>query len=169
MSDESVNQESICNMLDMIPQDVNGLERAVLCTDGTVQTLLSAIFYAPVRVDVKTQVDYDTEIMRTVELIAMHSNENEHVVCKAWSVIQKKGSSPGFLTGIQEQNMGIGQLISTIGINTNRIIMSMDSSKKYLTRHYEIKEIPDSVYAKDILNIDITEQFPRELYAIKGV
>ena len=169
MTSEEVNMDGMRNMLEMIPPDINGLERAVVCNDGTVQMMLSAIFCAPVKVVVKRQVEHKTVITREVELIAVQSGSHEYVVCEASSVIEKRGLLPGFLTGILERNMGIGQLISAIGINTNRRIFSMDSSKKYFTRHYEIKEIPDSVYAKDILNIDITEQFPRELYAIKGV
>jgi len=112
MTSEEVNMDGMLNMLDMMPSDINGLERAVICTDGTVQTMLSAIFCAPVRVDVVNQHETDTEILRAVELIAVHEKDHEFVVCRASSVIQKKGLPPGFLTGIREQNMGIGQLIS---------------------------------------------------------
>lgn len=169
MTSEEVNKDGIHNLLNMIPSDLNGLERAVVCNDGTVQTMLSAIFYAPVKVNVVNQHETDTEIIRAVELVAVHSIDHEFVVCRASSVIQKKGLTPGFLTGIREHNMGIGQLISSIGINTNRRIISMDSSKNYFERQYEIKEIPVAPYIRDILNITIIETFPRELYAIKGV
>ena len=169
MTSEEVNYEGIRRLLSMIPPDLNGLERAVICTDGTVQTMLSAIFCAPVKVVVVNQHETKSEILRAVELIAVHERDHEVVVCRASSVIQKKGLLPGFLVGIREHNMGIGQLISSIGINTNRRIMSMDSSSEYFDRHYEIKEIPATVYSRDILNITIIETFPRELYAIKGV
>jgi len=166
---ECVNKDSIRDMMDMIPGDLNGLERAVICSDGTVQTMLSAIFYAPVKVEVVRQTMYDTEILRTVELVAVHSNNHEKAVCKASSTIQKKGLPPGFSTGIRECNMGIGQLISSIGINTKRKILSMESNEEYFKRHYEIREIPQypySAYKSDVLNISIIETFPRELYAI---
>ena len=169
MTGEKVNDDSIRNMLNMIPSDLNGLERAVICNNGTVQTMLSAIFYAPIRVHVIRQTSYDKEILRSVELIAMHPDGHEFVVCTALSTIQKKGLLPGFSTGIHECNMGIGQLISSIGINTIRRIMSMDSNEEHFKRRYEIREIPTNIYARDILNISIIETFPRELYAIKGV
>ena len=169
MTSEEVNMDGMRNMLDMIPPDINGLERAVVCNDGTVQMMLSAIFYNPVKVIVTNQHETDTEILRSVELVAVQSGGHEYVVCRASSVIQKMGLLPGFLTGIRECNMGIGQLISSLGINTRRRIISFDSNEKYLGRQYEIKEIPVYVYARDILNITISEIFPRELYAIKGV
>ena len=169
MTSEEVNKHGIRRLLDMIPSDLNGLERAVICNDGTVQTMLSAIFYAPIRVDVVNQHETDTEILRAVKLIAIHEKDHEFVVCRASSVIQKKGLTPGFLVGIREHNMGIGQLISSIGINTNRSIFSMDSSKKYFERQYEIKEIPDDTYDRDIMTITKIETFTRELYAINGV
>ena len=174
MTSEEVNMDGMRNMLEMIPPDINGLERAVVCNDGTVQMMLSAIFCAPVKVVITKQVERASDIMRDVELVAIQPGGHEYIVCKAWSTIQKKGLSPGFLTGIQEQNMGIGQLISALGINTNRRIMYIGADKTHFVRHYEIKEIPRKgvpgyTYARNILSISINEQFPRGLYAIKGV
>lgn len=169
MTSEEVNKDGIHNLLNMIPSDLNGLERAVVCNDGTVQTMLSAIFYAPVKVNVVSQFEGISSIKRDVELIAIHSNEHKKTVCRASSIIRKKGSPLGFLTGIREGKMGIGQLISSIGLNTKRDIISMDSNDTHFTRCYKIREILTAGESGDGLSITIIETFPRELYAIKGV
>lgn len=165
MKNESTSEGSILKLIDKIPQKarLTGLEKAILCNDGTVQTMLSAVHGAPVKVEVLHQEENHCCVMRWVRLVIEHTKEHIEPVCIAESIIDKGHNGedaiyPGFLVGLLEENMGIGQLISSIGIHTKREIMHMYADNHVFARTYKISEVSKN---PSRINITITETFPR--------
>lgn len=133
-----------------------GFERMILYNEGTVQTLLSTIFCAPIKVQVISQHELADVIVRWVRLAIEYSNSREpEVVCWAESVIPKHSNPPEILLAIREKKAGIGQIISTYKLNTIRRLLSFYSDDIVFARSYCIQGDCD---------IFITETFPRETF-----
>lgn len=163
---EEVTEENIKKLLTKIPDDASSIERLILCNEGTVQTLLSVLFKVPIRVQIISQVEHNTYIIRWSKLIAHYSPENQVTVCLAESIIDKENAFNGFLTGIREKNFGIGQLISSIEVETKRDILGFYSDSNIISRTYTINSVPylrENSYDKTIF-VTITEVFPKEAF-----
>ena len=164
---EEVTTSNIQRLIDKIPVNsderyrLSPLEKLILCNDGTVQTLLSVLFGVPIKVEVLHQEDNGMYILRQSQLIAEYSPDNIIQVCWAESMISKAGNPEGFITGIIERGMGIGQLISAIGINTKRELKAMSCGHELFTRTYKIYNVGEKQPPLDVV---ITEIFSRSVY-----
>lgn len=164
---EEVTEQNIKDLIGKMPKESNAIERLVLCNEGTVQTLLSVLFKVPIKVEVLSQIEESTYIIRWSRLIAEYSDELKIVVCLAESVIDKNTSYNGFINGIHEKNMGIGQLISAIKLRTNRTLLGFYSDNNSFARTYTIKSVVSdnlgSINERP-LKITITETFLKEAF-----
>lgn len=150
---EEVTEKNIEEILNKIPRNITPLERVILTSDGTVQTLMSMIFDIPVKVEVVSQMEYFGVIVRWVRLVAHYADNIEIVVCLAESVISVSKNESGFMNGIREKNFGIGQLISSLGFRTTRKLLGISSDENNVARTYCIT---------GDCNVLITEVFPRD-------
>ncbi|MDO9556064.1 MAG: hypothetical protein Q7J82_00565 [Coriobacteriia bacterium] len=164
---EEVTTLNIQSLIDKIPVNsderyrLSPLEKVILCNDGTVQTLLSVLFGVPIKVEVLHQEDLGLYILRQSQLIAEYAPDNIIQVCWAESMISKSGNPEGFITGIMERGMGIGQLITALGINTRRELKAMSCGRELFTRSYKIYNVGEKQPNIDIM---ITEIFSRGVY-----
>jgi len=161
---EEVTTENIIQLILKLPKGCTPLERAILVNEGTVQTFLSVIFQNPIYVKVICQDEFETYFNRKANLL-MKVNQSEVVVYSADSIIykNKSGKYSGFYTGISEKKMGIGQLLSSLLIQTTRDLCSFDITPDRLIRTYRISDID-----KDI-DIRITETFIRRLFKNRNI
>ena len=157
---DEITSGNIENLLKMIPDDACSLEKVILCNEGTVQTLLSVIFGVPIKVEVIYQHETNINIIRWSRLVAEFTPDNVIQVCSAQSVITKSECPEGFINGILEANHGIGQLISSIGLNTKRKLSMADSNKHTFSRAHIIEGIGQS---SPSLRICITETFVKSV------
>jgi len=175
---EEVTKENIEKLLEMLPKNLTNIERLILTNEGTVQTMLSILFGVPISVEIIDQMDIGSwegtrgsfasiknSIVRWSKLVAdcsCRTNLGCKVpVCHAQSVITS--DNPGFITGIREKHMGIGQLISAKEIATRRKIKGIYVDDETFSRIYEIEDVcttPGSFHIKCI----ITETFQRKLF-----
>lgn len=157
--DEMTCWDNIEQLLGRLPENLTPLERVILSNEYTVQTLMSIVFGVPVKVEVLSQIEKEDYIIRWVRLVADYGNNIITTVCLAESVISKKTMFDGFLNGLREKNMGIGQLISSIGINTKREILKFYSDENIFSRTYKI-------ISSDIryLDVTITEVFQKDTF-----
>lgn len=163
---EEVTEDNIKKLIGMIPDNTSSVERIILFNEGTVQTLLSVLFKVPIRVQVCSQIEQDKYIVRWSKLVAYRSPEDQVTVCLAQSIIDKENIYHGFLTGIREQKLGIGQLIASIEVETKRDVFTCYSDSNLLSRSYTIQSIPyirESDKDKSIF-VTITEIFPKEVF-----
>lgn len=130
---EEPTEENIKQLIDSIPPDITALERLLLCNYGTVQTLLSVMHKTPVKVQVLSQMDLGDVIIRWARLMT-----NEITVCLAESIIPKNSNPPGFLTAVEERKFGIGQIIKTCGLRTERVIIGLYRDENIIARNYKI-------------------------------
>lgn len=153
---EEPTQDNIQQLLDSLPPNLTPVERVLLCQDGTNQTLLSILFQTPVKVHVLSQIElipYQV-IIRWIKLVAEYSDENKVTVCLAETVIPMKANSPGFLTAIKEQNMGIGQILKATCTDYERRIFGLYADENIVARNYQI--------TGEGVDVMITETFSRE-------
>lgn len=163
---EEATESSIKELIKKIPSDINAVERIILCNEGTVQTLLSILFRVPIRVEILSQVEQDCYIIRWSKLIAYYAPDNQVTVCLAESVIDKENAYHGFLNGIREKSMGIGQLISSIQVETSRNILGFYSDDNIFSRNYTINSVPFIREDKEdkTIFVTITEVFMKEAF-----
>ena len=164
MISEEVTEENIKKLINSIPKNTTAIEKLILANSGTVQTLLSILFDIPIKAEVIAQKEFSTYIIRWVQLVAEYSPETKFTVCLAESVIDKTTSYQGFISGIKEKKMNIGQLISSLKIITERELLGFHVDNSNFSRTYIIT----SVLSEDIntrpLNITITEVFQKSVF-----
>lgn len=139
-------------MLEAAP-DLTPLQRAIVTTDGTVQTMLSVVFKSEVIAKVIGQRTVGDVIVRWTQLIVKDTGQ---VVCLAESVFSRKGNSSQFIDDIDSRELGIGQILQKYGIITKRIILGVFCDDNNFTRTYRIKG--------SVTDIIITEVFPIKVY-----
>lgn len=164
MISEEVTEENIKKLIEKIPQDSTALERVILANSGTVQTLLSVLFGVPIKVEVISQIEKENYFVRWSKLVADFSPEIKFTVCLAESVISKDIIYKGFITGIRERTIGIGQLISALKIQTERKLLGFYNDSISFSRTYSIESINNNEIDKNQLYIIITEVFPKDVY-----
>ncbi len=141
-------------MLDMLePYQLSVGERILLSTKGTVQTLLSIIHDTPVHVDVISQLNYDTVLVRWVKLYT--DDPDMSTVALAESVIPYEKNRPDFIGKMSDRELGIGQVLTALGVQTKRNILGIHVDSHTIARSYKI--------FGDQIDILITETFPRRL------
>jgi hypothetical protein len=163
---EEITTENIEKLIGKIPIEANAIERLVLGNDGTVQTLLSVLFGVPVKVEVISQIEMANCIVRWSKLVAEYSPDVKFVVCLAESIIDTTDTYNGFINGIKERKLGIGQLIAALGLKTNRVLLGFHSDDSNFSRTYSIvsSKTDDLDLDKTKLNIIITEVFPKAVF-----
>jgi len=143
---------NIAKTLEMLKDnDLSTIERIILGSTDTVQSLLSVIFGTPVRVEVISQLNYDTVLVRWVRLVI-----DRTTVALAESVIPLEKNHAGFIGAMGDRNIGIGQAIANLKGYTQRTILGIHVDDTTLSRTYRIEGA-----AIDVL---ITESFNRGLY-----
>ncbi|MCZ7404265.1 MAG: hypothetical protein O8C67_04950 [Candidatus Methanoperedens sp.] len=160
---EEPTSENLQMLIDKVPYQLNSLERLILCNEGTVQTLLSVLFMVPIRIEVISQKEIGSVIVRWVRLVAEYAPDNVQTVCLAESIIDMNSGYEGFINGIKEKHFGIGQLISSLKIKTTRSLLGFYSDDSVFSRTYEISADKTCAWDK-CLSIIITEVFPKERY-----
>jgi len=149
--------------------DLTPLERVILANTGTVQSLLSVIFRVPVRVEVISQIESNRNIIRWVRLVADYGEAGQVTACLAESVIPTGLNDHRFVEGVRERKMGIGQLLTQLGLRTQREIMGFYADETVFARTYRIfaddaEYIESGDYITRKVDILITEVFPRQVY-----
>ena len=162
--EEETQEDSIKKLIEKIPQDSTPLEKVILANEGTVQTLMSVVFGVPIKIEVLSQTEAETYIVRWVRLVADYGGGEAITVCLAESIIDKKTEFQGFLTGIREKNMGIGQLLSACGIRTQRELLGFYSDKNTFSRNYSISTHGYDIRAGRGFKIIITEIFQKDAF-----
>lgn len=147
---EEVTEANIKQLIEGMPEGLSPLERVILCNEGTVQTLLSVIFHEPISVQVISQLEFASVIVRWTKIL-----NGSLTVCLAESVINKECTSSEFLSEIREKKLGLGQIIKAHKLNTERLLIGFYADDLIFARNYKI--IGDS-------DIILTEVFPREAY-----
>ena len=131
--------------------DLSTVERILLSTQGTVQTLLGVIFGYPVSVEVISQLNYDTVLVRWVRLYA--EDPDPFTIALAQSVIPLAKNRPDFIGKMSDKEIGIGQVLQLLGVTTEREILGVHVDERTIARSYTI--------TGDNIDILITETFPR--------
>lgn len=162
--DEETQEDSIKKLIEKIPHDSTPLEKVILANEGTVQTLMSVIFGVPIKVEVLSQTEAENYIVRWIKLVADYGGGETITVCLAESIIDKNNVFEGFLTGIREKIMGIGQLLSACGIRTQRELLGFYSDKNTFSRNYSISTHGYDIKAGRGFKIIITEVFQKEAF-----
>lgn len=161
---EEITEENIKKLIAKVPKDTGAIERLVLANDGTVQTLLSVLFNIPIKVEVIAQKEYSTYIIRWAKLVAEYSPDIKFTVCLAESVVDKTTSYSGFINGLREKKMGVGQLLSSLHINTDRELLGFHSDDSNFSRTYSITSVKSDDVNERPINIIITEVFPKAAF-----
>jgi chorismate-pyruvate lyase len=149
---EELKMDKLLKMLEAAP-DLTALQRAIVTTDGTVQTMLTVIFNTPVTAHVISQINVGDSIVRWTRLIR---DDTGKTVCIAQSVIPRKENSQIVLTDIDACELGIGQILARHKVMTKRTILGIYCDENNFTRTYRIKGT--------ITDIVITEVFPVKVY-----
>jgi len=136
-------------------EDLSTLERVILASTGTVQDLLSVIFGTPVRIEVISQLNYDTVLVRWTKLIT--DNPDPMTVALAESVIPYEKNNPEFIGMMGDRDIGIGYAINKLGIPTERTILGIHVDGDTFARSYQIRG--------EMIDVLITESFNVEMYA----
>jgi len=153
-----MEDSNIQNTLDMLnAQDLTSIERIVLASTDTVQSLMSVIFSTPVRVEVISQINYHKTMIRWVKLVI--DNPDPVTVALAESVIPIEHNRTELIGAMIEQEIGIGQEISKLGVFTRRRILGIHVDDNTISRTYTITGAS--------LDMVITELFQREILDVK--
>ncbi len=138
--------------LDMLkPHNLQPSERILLSTKGTVMTLLAVIHDTPVKVEVISQINYDTVLCRWVRLYT--DDLNMTTLALAESVIPLAVNRPDFIGKMSDKELGIGQVLTMLGVATEREILGIHVDPRTIARKYRI--------TGDMIDILITETFTR--------
>jgi chorismate-pyruvate lyase len=146
---EELNTDGLLEMLKAAPT-LTPLQRAIVTTDGTVQTMLSVIFNKKVVVKVISQRDIGNCVVRWTQL---EIEESGKVVCLAESVIPRgESNSEIVMKDIDGRMLGIGQILKRHGVMTKRTIIGIFGDENNFSRTYRIEG--------SVTDITITEVFP---------
>lgn len=136
--------------------DLSTVERIILSSTDTVQSLLSVIIGAPVRVEVIDQTNEYGVIIRWSKLIA--DEPDPLTVALAQSVIPLEMNHSGFIGAMGDRDIGIGQAISRLGVFTRRRLRGIHVDRYTFSRIYTIEGAS--------INVTITETFQRNLFNV---
>jgi chorismate-pyruvate lyase len=150
---EELKIGKMLKMLEGAP-NLTALQRAIVTTDGTVQTMLSVIFGKEVTAKVISQLDIGGVTVRWTQLII---EETGQVVCIAESIIPRGANSRVFMEDLDAREIGIGQILAKHKIMTKRTLLGIFCDNENFTRTYRI--------AGSTTDILITEVFPFRVYA----
>lgn len=137
--------------------DLTTIERIILSSTGSVQSLMSSIFAVPVRVEVISQINYDAVLVRWVQLVI--DDPDPVTVALAESVIPLELNHTGFIGSMGDRDIGIGEAINNLAIYTKRKILGIHVDLSTFSRTYSIKG--------SALDVLITETFQRSMFDVK--
>ena len=149
---EEVNREKINGLLKSLPNNISAIERMIMANEGTVQTFLSVLCGYPIEVEVISQKQFGGNIIRWSKLI-LKEETGAPTICLAESIIPISNQAR-FTSFIGERELGIGQIIKLLNLNTSRRIKGFHSDSKTIARTYVIEGDCD---------IMITESFNRDI------
>jgi hypothetical protein len=154
--------------------DLTPLQRVILSSTGTVQSLLTAIFQRPVVAKIIAQIDTVDSYIRWARLVYNKEDKKvglynpspdeigtcmipyikEETVCLAESIFPHKSNDPEILKELRKgDDGGIGYVLAKKKIVVNRTILGIYADDHTFARNYQIT-------GKNI-NCIITEVFPR--------
>lgn len=130
-------------------------ERVILGHFGTVQTLLSLIFNAPVVVKLIDQTEDDGVIIRQTHLVA-----GQYAVCYATSHIGRSQNRADIIGEVLAGKLGLGQIVAGLGMVNRRDLTNVGRNDYQFWRRYFL--------LGPGLRLEITEVFPREPFEAVG-
>lgn len=137
--------------------DLTTIERIIIASTAPVQSMMSAIFATPVRVEVISQINYDTVLVRWVKLVI--DDPDTVTIALAESVIPLELNHAGFIGAMGDRDIGIGDAINKLGIFTQRKILGIHVDHRTFSRTYTIKGAS--------LDVLITESFQRSVFDVR--
>lgn len=150
---EELKIAEILEMFEEFPT-LTPLQRVILSSTTTVQSMLSVIFKTPVVAQLIAQKSFGNVDIRWVRLVTKKDNK---VVCLAESVLPHETNDKDFLEELREgKEGGIGMIITRRGIKTERTIWGIYADEHVFTRVYSLKG--------DGVDVTITEVFPNGIY-----
>ncbi len=154
-SGDHVEDPNITKTLEMLKDnDLSTIERIILGSTDTVQSLLSVIFGTQIDVEVISQLEYDAALVRWANLRLC--DEPDVNVALAESIIPYGNNIPEFIGAMGDRDIGIGQAINKLGFATRRDILGIHVDDITFARTYRI--------TGDKIDVLITESFNRALY-----
>ena len=153
---EELNIETLLEKLDEYPQ-LTPLQRILLTSTSTVQTMLSVLFKSVVVAKLISQKSFGNVDIRWVRLV---EKETDKVFCLAESVLPHETNSEEFLDELRKGGEGgIGMVISKLGIKTERKILGLYADENIFSRTYSL--------SGEGVDCTITEIFPNNIYELK--
>ena len=155
---EDLKIEKLLGMFEKYP-DLTPLQRAVLSSTGTVQSLLSAVFEKPVIAKIISQLDAGDTYIRWVILsyevvskkVGLYNPESNEIgtqlvpeikevtVCLAESVFPHSTNDEKFLNALRKgKDGGIGQVLAKMDISTTREILGIFCDENVFSRTYRL-------------------------------
>lgn len=150
---EELNIEKLLEKLDEYPQ-LTPLQRIILGSTSTVQSMLSVVFKSPVIAKLISQKSFGNVDIRWVRLV---KKETDEVVCLAESVLPHETNAKDFLEELKRgEEGGIGVAIVKRDIKTERRILGLYADENIFSRTYSL--------SGGSVDITITEVFPNNIY-----
>jgi len=152
---EELKIEEILKMFEEYPT-LTPLQRVVLSSTTTVQSMLATIFKTQVVAKLIAQKSFGNVDIRWVRLVTKEDNK---VVCLAESVLPHETNSKDFLDELRKgEEGGIGMVITKRGIKTERKIIGLYADEHVFTRTYSL--------TGERVDITITEVFPNKDFSV---
>ena len=151
---EELNIKELLRKLGEYPQ-LTPLQRIVLSSTSTVQSMLSVLFKSAVVAKLISQKSFGNVDIRWVRLV----KETDEVVCLAESVLPHETNAKDFLEELKRgEEGGIGMAIVKRDIKTERRILGLYADENIFSRTYSL--------SGERVDITITEIFPNNIYHI---
>ena len=149
---EELNIKELLRKLGEYPQ-LTPLQRIVLSSTSTVQSMLSVLFKSAVVAKLISQKSFGNVDIRWVRLV----KETDEVVCLAESVLPHETNAKDFLEELKRgEEGGIGMAIVKRDIKTERRILGLYADENIFSRTYSL--------SGERVDITITEIFPNNIY-----
>ena len=133
------------------------IQRVLLTCTGTLQGTLSAYFGEAVEVQVLNQITL--RLGRYSRKVRLFTPSNNQSVCRAYTSIIT--TSPEVIDLIEGEKLGIGQVLEHLGLKPRFKLRRVGQSENSFARDYELASSVDGML---IVNYQINEIFPKELY-----
>ena len=151
--EEELNIKELLRRLEEYPR-LTPLQRIILGSTSTVQSMLSVLFKSAVVAKLISQKSFGDVDIRWVRLV---KKDTEEVVCLAESVLPHETNSEEFLDALRKgEEGGIGMVIAKTDIKTERKILGLYADENIFSRTYSL--------SGGSVDITITEVFPNSIY-----
>lgn len=150
---EELNIEELLRRLGEYPQ-LTPLQRMILASTTTVQSLLSTLFLEPIIAKLISEKSFGNVDIRWIRLVKKDTDE---AVCLAESVLPYESNSEEFLDELRKgQEGGIGMIVTRMGIKTERKILGLYADENIFSRTYSL--------SGEGVDCTLTEIFPNNIY-----